>query len=112
MKITELLTHMASETDLTRAQAREALDAVARIFSYKFSHGERCELPGLGSFTVTERPERPGRNPATGEALTIPANRGVKFKAAKALRDMINPVRLVPRHHQSDKTASVRAQAE
>ena len=52
--------------------------------------GERCAIPGLGSFSVAERKAREGRNPRTKETIAIPASKNVRFKAGKDLRDLLN----------------------
>ena len=55
------------------------------------NQGEEVRLHGFGTFAVLERPERAGRNPKTGAAMTIPAGRTLKFRAASKLRDAANP---------------------
>ncbi len=75
---------------LTKKQAAEAFDAVfASITSY-LKDGERVTLPGFGSFSVTERAARTGRNPATGASIQIAASKNARFKAGKDLKDAVN----------------------
>ena len=57
------------------------------------SKGERVAVPGLGSFTVSQRKARTGRNPRTNETIKIPASKNVRFKAGKDLRDSVNKKR-------------------
>ena len=84
MNKTELSSAVAKQANLTQAQAKAAveatLDAIAAV-----KEGDKVALLGFGTFSVTERPERQGINPATKEKITIPAKKVVKFKAGSAL---------------------------
>ena len=60
------------------------------MVSEELKKGEKVQLVGFGTFEVSERAAREGRNPATGEAMTIKASKSPKFKAGKALKDMVN----------------------
>lgn len=73
----------------TKKSVELMLDGLATTVQEALANGREVTLPGLGKFSVTERAERAGRNPQTGEPMTIPAARVPKFKAAKALKDGI-----------------------
>ncbi len=88
MNKTELIAAVA-EAGLTKAQADTAVNAVIAKISDTLAAGEDVTLIGFGTFSVKERAERQGRNPATGEAMTIPAGKAVSFKAGKALKDKV-----------------------
>lgn len=83
----ELIDHIAQETGLSKTKAREAVDALIEAIQDRLGAGEKVTLPGFGTFRVTERPARRGRNPATGEEIHIRPSRGIRFTAAKQLRD-------------------------
>lgn len=86
----ELIAHMAAEVGLTKAKSQEVLDIfIGAIFTALKKEG-RFALQGLGAFNVVKRKKREGRNPRTGEAITIKAGKAVKFKASKSLKDKIN----------------------
>ena len=70
----------------TKAAAEKAFDTFCSIISGKLNKGERLRLPGVGSFTVSKRAARKGRNPQTGAAIKIPARKVVKFSVAKGLK--------------------------
>ena len=75
---------------MTKKTAGEALEAILDCITGQLANGEKVQLPGFGTFSVSERAARQGRNPRTGETLTIPASKGAKFKAGKALKDAVN----------------------
>src|SRR3954469_16794982 len=75
---------------LTRRQAAAAFEAVVGAVSNSLKAGESVKIPGLGSFAVAERGARKGRNPATGESITIKASKTVRFKAGKDLKEAVN----------------------
>ena len=75
---------------ITKKDAADALDAVIGSISDSLEDGDRVQIPGFGTFQISERAERQGRNPATGETITIAASKNVRFKAAKALKDAVN----------------------
>jgi DNA-binding protein HU-beta len=81
---------VANVEGLTKKQAGDAFDAVILAISGGINGEGRVALPGFGSFTKANRPQREGRNPSTGEKITITAKNVVKFKAGKALGDSIN----------------------
>jgi DNA-binding protein HU-beta len=90
MNKTELVQALASSTDQSQAAASRALDAFVRIVSEELAKGGEVTLPGFGTFRTSERSERSGRNPQTGEAITIAASTGVKFVAGAALKAAVN----------------------
>ena len=75
---------------ITKKQAAEAFDATVETIASLLKQGERVQIPGLGSFSVTRRDARTGRNPKTGEAIKIAASNVAKFKAGKDLKDRLN----------------------
>ncbi len=81
---------VANVEGLTKKQAGDAFDAVISAISGGINGEGRVALPGFGSFTKANRPQREGRNPSTGQKITIAAKNVVKFKAGKALGDSIN----------------------
>lgn len=89
MNKSELIKAIASESGLTQAQAENALNAYCKVVIDELGDGGEVNIVGFGSFTIAQRAERAGRNPKTGETLTIPAGRAPKFKAGKALKDAV-----------------------
>jgi DNA-binding protein HU-beta len=89
MNKAELIEAIASESKLTKADAKKALDAFISTTSNALKTGDRVALVGFGSFSVTKRAERKGRNPQTGAEITIPAKKVVKFKAGADLIGII-----------------------
>jgi DNA-binding protein HU-beta len=75
---------------ITRRQAVAAFEAIVDAVSSSLKAGESVKIPGLGSFAVAERGARKGRNPATGESITIKASKTVRFKAGKDLKEAVN----------------------
>lgn len=86
----ELIELMASEAGISKVAAGRALDAFMKGISNALVAGESTNLVGFGTFSVSNRSERPGRNPKTGEPLTIAASKTVKFKAGIPLKDALN----------------------
>lgn len=87
----DLADHVANSVDgLTKKQAAEALDAVFDGIARHLEDGDRVQVSGFGSFSVSDRAARQGRNPATGETIQIPATRVARFKAAKDLKGRLN----------------------
>ena len=78
---------------ITRRQATEAFDAVFGAITGALKAGESAKVPNFGSFNVSERGARKGRNPATGESITIKASKSVRFKAGKELKEAVNTKR-------------------
>ena len=86
----DVINAIAEEAGISKKEASAAFDAFVNYISDTCRRGERCAIPGLGSFTISERKAREGRNPRTKEKITIPASRNVRFKAGKDLRDLLN----------------------
>ncbi|MCY4050071.1 MAG: HU family DNA-binding protein [Gammaproteobacteria bacterium] len=90
MNKSELIDHIASTADLSKAQATKALDAVVDSVGSALSKGDSVSLIGFGTFSISERAARSGRNPRTGETIKIAASKQVRFKAGKSLKDKVN----------------------
>jgi DNA-binding protein HU-beta len=86
----ELIARAAEKAGVSKKQADRCLKAIIEVIEDALQKGERIALPGFGVFQVKERAARKGRNPQTGEEITIPARKVVVFKAAKQLRELIN----------------------
>lgn len=89
MNKSELIDHVSSSAGITKAAANLAYDAFITGITNSLRMGEPIVLVGFGTFTVSERAARTGRNPKTGEALQIPATRVPKFQPGKALKDAV-----------------------
>lgn len=90
MKKSELIEAVSTSADLTKADAGRAVDAVFSAISSTLSKGDSLSLVGFGTFSISERTARVGRNPRTGETIQIKAAKLPKFKAGKALKDAVN----------------------
>ena len=90
MNKTELITAIAESADISKKDSEKALKAFVDVVTEELKKGEKVQLVGFGTFEVSERPEREGRNPQTGETMKIAACKAPKFKAGKALKDAIN----------------------
>ena len=90
MNKTELIAAVAEQAGLSKKDAEKAVAAFVDVVSEELGKGERVQLVGFGTFEVSERPERDGRNPRTGETMKIAASRMPKFKVGKALKDRVN----------------------
>ena len=90
MDKTELIAAIAEKTELSRKDAEKALKAFTEVVEEELKKGEKIQLVGFGTFEVSERAAREGRNPQTGETMQIAASKSPKFKAGKALKDAIN----------------------
>lgn len=86
----ELIASIASESGLTQVDVAKVMDAFAKAISENVAKNDKVVVQGLGSFELKEKPERTGRNPKTGEEITIAASKGVAFKATKSLKDFLN----------------------
>jgi DNA-binding protein HU-beta len=86
----DVINAIADQAGISKKEAAAAFDAFVNYIADTCQRGERCAIPGLGSFSVSERKAREGRNPRTKEAITIPASKNVRFKAGKDLRDVLN----------------------
>jgi DNA-binding protein HU-alpha len=85
----ELAAAVAELANISRAQAAEVINVMLDEISNALAKGDKVALPGLGSFNPTNRAARTGKNPRTGEAISIKASKSVGFKPAKALKDAI-----------------------
>ena len=90
MNKTELIAAIAEQAELSKKDAEKALKAFTDVVAEELKKGEKIQLVGFGTFEVTERAARTGRNPQSGEEMNIPASKAPKFKAGKALKDLIN----------------------
>ena len=90
MNRTELISAMSEKSELTKVDTEKALKAFIDTVTEELKNGGKVQLVGFGTFEVAERAERQGRNPKTGETITIPASKSPKFKAGKALKDIVN----------------------
>ena len=90
MNKTELIAAMAEQTNLSKKDVEAALKAFIDVVTDELVKGEKVQLVGFGTFEVSERAAREGRNPQTGETMQIKASKTPKFKAGKALKDMMN----------------------
>lgn len=86
----EVINAIAEQAGISKKEAGAAFEAFVDFIGDACQSGERCAIPGLGSFTLTERKARDGRNPRTNETIKIPASKNVRFKAGKDLRDKLN----------------------
>ena len=89
----DVINAIAEQAGISKKEASAAFDAFVNYISESCQRGERCAVPGLGSFNLTQRKAREGRNPRTNERITIPASKNVRFKAGKDLRDSLNAPR-------------------
>ena len=85
----ELIDAVAKATDLSKAKAQEAIDATFDAVAKAIKKDKKFLVPGFGSFAVTKRKARKGRNPRTGEVIKIKASKSVKFKPAAKLKDAV-----------------------
>ncbi len=90
MNKAELVAAIADKASLSKKDAGAALEAFKDVVSEELKKGEKIQIIGFGTFEVSERASRTGRNPQTGEEMTIPASKAPKFKAGKALKDLVN----------------------
>ena len=90
MNRTELISAMSEKSELTKVDTEKALKAFIDTVTEELKNGGKVQLVGFGSFEVAERAARKGRNPKTSEEIMIPASKSPRFKAGKALKDMLN----------------------
>ena len=90
MNKTELVAAMAEKAQISKKDAEAALKAFTDVVAEELKKGEKIQLVGFGTFEVSERAARTGRNPQTGAEMNIAASKAPKFKAGKALKDSIN----------------------
>lgn len=90
MNKNDLIAAVANDSELSKADAAKAVDAVFDAITSSLTKGEEVRLVGFGTFSVAERAASKGRNPRTGEEIDIPASKQPKFKAGKGLKDAVN----------------------
>ncbi len=90
MNKSELIDHIATQSDLSKAAAARALDATLEAVTRTLKKGGKVQVVGFGTFEVSKRAARTGRNPRTGEAIKIKAAKVPKFIPGKALKDALN----------------------
>ena len=90
MNKTELIAAIAEQAEISKKDAEKALKAFVDVVTEQLKEGEKVQLVGFGTFEVSERAAREGRNPQTGETMTIAASKAPKFRAGKALKDLVN----------------------
>ena len=86
----ELIAAIAEKAEMEKDDAKKALNAFIEVVGDELKKGEKIQIIGFGTFEVSERAAREGRNPQTGETMEIKASRNPKFKAGKALKDRLN----------------------
>jgi DNA-binding protein HU-beta len=89
MTKSDLIERLAGKADLTRPRAEELLDFLLNDVTEALKNGEKVNISGFGTFTVSNRKARTGRNPKSGEPIEIPASRSAKFKAGKTLKEAL-----------------------
>ncbi len=92
MNKTELIEAIAARSQTSKAQTTVMLNGLLEIIQETMANGNDVQLVGFGTFSVSERASREGRNPSTGQTLTIPAKKVVKFKPGKAFSDAVASV--------------------
>lgn len=90
MNKTELVAAIAEKTEISRKDAEKVLVAFTETVADELKKGGKVQLVGFGTFEVSERAAREGRNPQSGEPMQIAASKAPRFKAGKALKDMLN----------------------
>ncbi len=90
MNKTELIAAMADQAGLSKKDTEKALKAFTDVVAEELRRDGKVQLVGFGTFEVSSRAAREGRNPRSGEVMKIAASKAPKFKAGKALRDMVN----------------------
>ena len=90
MNKTELVAAVAEQADISKKDAEKVLKAFEHGITEEMKKGEKVQLVGFGTFEVSERAAREGRNPQTGKTMKIEACKAPKFKAGKALKDAVN----------------------
>ena len=90
MNKTELIAAVAEKAEISKKDAEKAVKAFTDVVSEELVNGGKIQLVGFGTFEVSERAAREGRNPQTGETMKIEASKAPKFKAGKALKDIVN----------------------
>ncbi|MBR6329287.1 MAG: HU family DNA-binding protein [Lachnospiraceae bacterium] len=90
MNKTELISALAEKTEVSKKDAEKVVNAFVEVVGEQLKKGDKIQLIGFGTFEVAERAAREGRNPQTGKTIKIAASKSPKFKAGKALKDLVN----------------------
>ena len=90
MNKTELVEFIATQAELSKAKAAEAVDAFVEAVTTSLKKGKDVTLVGFGTFTISKRAARTGRNPQTGATIKIAASKAPKFRPGKSLKDAVN----------------------
>lgn len=90
MNKTELVAAIAEKTELSKKDSEKALKAFIDVVTEELKKGEKIQLVGFGTFETAKRAARTGKNPQTGKEIKIPASVAPKFKAGKALKEVVN----------------------
>ena len=90
MNKTELVAAIADKAEISKKDSEKALKAFVDVVTEELKKGHKIQLVGFGTFEVSERAERTGRNPQSGKEMVIPASKAPKFKAGKAFKDATN----------------------
>lgn len=85
-----MIAAIAEQAEISKKDAEKALKAFVDVVTEQLKEGEKVQLVGFGTFEVSERAAREGRNPQTGKTMKIAACKAPKFKAGKALKDAVN----------------------
>ena len=90
MKKKDLVESISKQCDISKTTASDAIDIIFQSISYAINNDEKVDIKGFGSFNISDRQARKGRNPQTGEEIDIKASRVPTFKASKSLKDYCN----------------------
>ena len=90
MNKTELIAAIAEKAEISKKDSEKALKAFVDVVTEQLKNDDKVQLVGFGTFEVSKRAAREGRNPQTGETMKIEASKAPKFKAGKALKDLVN----------------------
>ncbi len=90
MNKTDLISAVAEKSELSKKDTERFLKAFEEAVGEELAKGGKIQLVGFGTFEISSRKEREGRNPRTGEPIKIPSSKTVKFKAGKSLKEMVN----------------------
>ena len=90
MKKNEIIRKIANDAEISQIEASKVFDAIFILFAEELENGHEVAVPGFGTFKLVASIERNGRNPKTGEEVTIKASKKVSFKVAKGLKEVVN----------------------
>lgn len=90
MKKSEMIDAIASKTGVTKADVEKVYNATFDLYKDELAKGEKISVAGFGTFKISERAARDGRNPQTGETIHIAASKSVSFKAGTELKNIVN----------------------